>query len=361
MVNNIESTVISSRVRLARNLADQPFPNRLKDVRAARQIVRSVFEAASCVRNFRLSWMDVVTDTVAQSLCDDHLISPGLAANKRCGAVLIADEADDAASGSRYSVVTGEEDGAPKGKFSVMINEEDHLREQYIVKGLNLPYAYLKISAVDDELSKRLRFAFDPQLGYLTACPTNLGTGLRASVMLFLPGLTRRKKMNKIIRDLSELGHTVRGVYGEGSAAEGYMYQVSNEVTLGVSEDYILSEVQRTVLEIVNFEAYARKDLASGGRTADLKDACCRAYGILCNCEKVSFREFLRLASDVKLGIALGWLETEDFSAVDDFIASVRPSNLDVLLDESLEPFERDAFRAQKCREFFRCVTRAEL
>ena len=359
MVNNIESTVISSRVRLARNLADQPFPNRLTDVRAARQIVRSVFEAASSVRNFRLSWMDVITGTVAQSLIDDHLISSELAANKRCGAVLIADEAEDAASGSRYSVVTEGEDGAPKGKFSVMINEEDHLREQYIVKGLNLPHAYLKISAVDDELSKRLRFAFDAQLGYLTACPTNLGTGLRASVMLFLPGLTRRKKMNKLIRTISGLGHTVRGVYGEGSAAEGYMYQVSNEVTLGVSEDYILSEVQRTVLEIVNLEAYARKELASG-RQSDVKDACCRACGILRTCEKVSFREFLRLVSDVKLGIALGWLETDEFSAVDDFIASVRPSNLDVLLDESLEPFERDAFRAQKCREFFRRVGRTE-
>ena len=358
-MNNIESTVISSRVRLARNLADYPFPNKLTDVRAARQIVRSVFEAASSVRSFRLSWMGVISDTVAQSLCDDHLISPKLAQNKLSGAALIADESEEAAFGSRYSVVTDGEDDVRRGKYSVMINEEDHLREQYIVKGLNLPYAYFKISAVDDGLSRRLRFAFDPQLGYLTACPTNLGTGLRASVMLFLPGLTRRKKMNKLIRTISDLGHAVRGVYGEGSAAEGYMYQVSNEVTLGDREDEILSKVQRTVLEIVNFEAIARKELVSA-RPSDVKDACCRAYGILCNCEKLSFREFLRLVSDVKLGIALGFLETEDFSAVDDFIASVRPSNLDILLDETLEPFERDVFRAQKCRDFFGRVHRAQ-
>ncbi len=344
MINNIESTVASSRVRLARNLADHPFPDRLSDPIKAKQIVRTVFEAASGVRSFRLYSMDVITETVAQSLRDDHLISAELAKNKACGAALIAEE---------------EEEDPLHGKFSVMINEEDHLREQYIVKGLNLSLAYLKISAVDDELSKKLRFAFDAQLGYLTACPTNLGTGLRASVMLFLPGLTRMKKMSRLIREISRLGHTVRGVYGEGSAAEGYMYQISNEVTLGVDEDYILSEVQRAVLEIVNLESHARKELLASKPT-EIRDQCCRAYGILANCERVSFKEFLRLISDVKLGVALGFLETENFGAMDDFIAGMRPSNLDLLRDEPFDPVERDLFRAQKCRRFFRKIRRVE-
>ena len=246
-MNNIESTVVSTRVRLARNLGDYPFPSAFKNTAQGRKVIRRVYDAAARVRGFRLYTMNEISETVAQSLCDDHLISAELAANKSCGAALIDEEETDA--------------DAPRGKFSLMINEEDHLREQYIVNGLNLPLAYRKISAVDDELSKELRFSFDSQLGYLTACPTNLGTGLRASVMLFLPGLTRMHKMNRLTREISRLGHTVRGVYGEGSTAEGYMYQISNEVTLGVDEDYILSEVQRAVLEIVNLEAQARKAL----------------------------------------------------------------------------------------------------
>lgn len=337
MINNIQSTVVSSRVRLARNLADLPFPNRLQDVRKAKSIVKNVYEAASGIGLFHLYSMSEISDTVAQSLCDDHLISPELAANKICGAVVIAEEDGDL---------------MPGGKFSVMINEEDHLREQYIVKGLNLSYAYMQLSAVDDEFSKRLRFAYDPRFGYLTACPTNLGTGLRASVMLFLPGLTRKKKMTRLIREISRLGHTVRGVYGEGSRAEGYMYQISNEVTLGVDEEYILSEVQRAVLKIVNFEAHARKELCADGE-AEVKDECCRAYGILCNCETISYKEFLRLASDVKLGVALGFIDTNDFAVIDEFIAKMRPSNLDVLRDIPFETRERDLFRALKCRQFF--------
>ena len=239
MINNIESTVASTRIRLARNLEGYPFPNRLNDAEQAREIVRAVQAAASRIRSFRLYRMDVISEDVAQAICDDHLISAQLAANRAFGAALIDEEGD------------GED---PAGKFSIMLNEEDHLREQYILPGLNLPLAYRRLSAVDDELSKTLPFAFDRTLGYLTACPTNLGTGMRASVMLFLPGLTRTNKMDRLILEISQLGHTVRGVYGEGSAAEGYMYQVSNEVTLGVSEDYILNEVQRAALEMVNLE-----------------------------------------------------------------------------------------------------------
>ena len=208
MINNIESTVLSSRVRLARNLADYPFPGRLRDAAQAKEIVRAVYAAASRLRPFKLFSMDAISENVAQSIRDDHLISDELAANRAYGAALIDEE---------------DEEELPKGKYSLMINEEDHLREQYIADGLNLSFAYHKISAVDDELSRTLRFAFDEKLGYLTACPTNLGTGMRASAMLFLPGLTRMRKMNRLIREISRLGHTVRGVYGEGSASEGYM------------------------------------------------------------------------------------------------------------------------------------------
>ena len=344
MINNIESTVISTRVRLARNLADYPFPGKLRGKRQAKEIIRSVFSAASRLREFRLYDMGEISENVAQSICGDHLISAELVSNRRYGAALLDEE---------------DEPEGPNGKFSVMINEEDHLREQYIVRGLNLPLAYRKISAIDDALSKTLRFAFDKQLGYLTACPTNLGTGLRASVMLFLPGLTRMKKMNRLIREISRLGHTVRGVYGEGSAAEGYMYQISNEVTLGVSEDYILSEVQRTVLEIVNFEAQARKALLASDFTG-AKDRCCRAYGVLSNCERVSYQEFLQLVSDVKLGIALGFLNAKNFSSLDDLIAAVRPANINLYIDKPLTAEERDEYRAKECRSAMRAVRRRQ-
>ena len=335
MINNIESTVLSSRVRLARNLADYPFPGRLRDAAQAKEIVRAVYAAASRLRPFKLFSMDAISENVAQSIRDDHLISDELAANRAYGAALIDEE---------------DEEELPKGKYSLMINEEDHLREQYIADGLNLSFAYHKISAVDDELSRTLRFAFDEKLGYLTACPTNLGTGMRASAMLFLPGLTRMRKMNRLIREISRLGHTVRGVYGEGSASEGYMYQVSNEVTLGVDEDYILSEVQRAVLEIVNLESQARRALLAED-TVGIRDECCRAYGVLANCEKVSYSEFIQLISDVKLGAALGFLETEDFGAIDRLISSVRPANIGLLTDKPLTAAERDVYRAGECRK----------
>lgn len=339
-MNNIESTVVSSRIRLARNLADFPFPNRIESVRQAKEIIRIVSNAASRLGEFKLYYMDEITDSVAMSLRDDHLISEELASNKKYGAALI-DEGDF------------EESDRSFGKTSVMINEEDHLREQYIVKGLNLNTAFLKLSEMDDSLSKMMRFAYDAKLGYLTACPTNLGTGLRASVMLFLPGLTRMNKMNKLIREISRLGHTVRGVYGEGSAAEGYMYQISNEVTLGVTEDYILSEVQKAVLEIVNLEAQARRALVSEDYIG-VKDCCRRAYGILTNCEKISFSEFLKLVSDVRLGAALGFVALDDAYKIDDLIASVRPANIALLSDEELSSAERDILRAERCRAALR-------
>ena len=345
-MNHIDSTVVSSRIRLARNLADYPFPNRLSGVSQAKEIIRKVSAAASRCREFKLYYMDEISESVALSLRDDHLISAELAANKKYGAALI-DEGDSDSFG----------DGRAADKISVMINEEDHLREQYIAKGLNLETAYLRISEMDDALSRNIRFAYDAKLGYLTACPTNLGTGLRASVMLFLPGLTRMNKMNKLIREISRLGHTVRGVYGEGSAAEGYMYQISNEVTLGVSEDYILSEVKKAVLEIVNMETQARRALLSEDYIG-VKDGCRRAFGILTYCETISFGEFLKYMSDVKLGAALGFIPIESFSGLDDLIEALRPANISLLSDERLSAAERDILRAEKCREGLKALAR---
>lgn len=343
MINNIESTVVSTRVRLARNLAGHPFPNKLEPAEGC-EIVQTVAAEAQRLHPFKLYRMGEITETVAQSLCDDHLISSALAANCACGAALI-DEEDVRQDG-------------PRGKYSLMINEEDHLREQYIIRGLNLMLAFRRLSALDDELSKSVRFAFDKRLGYLTACPTNLGTGLRASVMLFLPGLTRTKKMKTVVNIVSGLGHAVRGVYGEGSAADGYMYQVSNEVTLGVDEGYILSEVQNSVLEIVNLESQARISLLDSDFDG-VKDECMRAYGILTNCYKISYNEFLRHITAVKLGAAVGFLSVKNFPALDDLTAELRPANVSLNFEEPLTPAERDKRRAAQCRAALKKLVRS--
>ena len=214
-------TVVSTRIRLARNLEGYPFPSHLQGEKQAKEIIRLVSSGLSRLDEFRLYYMDAVSDEQAVCMMENHLISPQLIKNKRFSAALINSEEN----------------------VSVMINEEDHLREQCIVKGLNLRLAYETMSEIDGQIGVSMKFAFDEQLGYLTACPTNLGTGLRASVMLFLPALTVNGIMPKVIRSISRLGLTVRGVYGEGSEAEGYKYQISNEVTLGVTEEEILSQV----------------------------------------------------------------------------------------------------------------------
>jgi len=328
MINkrDLDSTIVSTRIRLARNIAGYPFPSKLKSVEQAREIIRLVNTEVSRVGVFNLYYMNAITDVVAHSLMEDHLISADLIANKKHGAVLLDKEE----------------------KLSIMINEEDHLREQYIMRGFNLNKAYENVSAIDETLSNSISFAYDKQLGYLTACPTNLGTGLRASVMLFLPGLTRLNKMNNLIHSISKLGHTVRGVYGEGSAAEGYMYQISNEVTLGICEEEILSKVDKVVLEVVNLEARAREQLVKNDLIG-VKDECKRSFGILTNCEKVSFKEFLQLISNVKLGAALGYIDIKDISKIDDLIVAVRPANINVLNDAEVSVIEQDIYRAAKC------------
>ncbi len=205
--DNVSKTVVSTRVRLARNLEGYPFPSHLKDEKQAKEIIRLVSSGLSRVDGFtrpdefKLYYMDGISEEEALSLKENHLISPNLIKNRRYSAALINSDKS----------------------ISIMINEEDHLREQCIVSGLELRPAYEAMSKIDARISSSMKFAFDEQFGYLTACPTNLGTGLRASVMFFLPALTINGIMPKIIRSISRLGLTVRGIYGEGSEAEGYM------------------------------------------------------------------------------------------------------------------------------------------
>ncbi|MCI9407188.1 MAG: ATP--guanido phosphotransferase [Clostridia bacterium] len=327
-----DGTVVSTRVRLARNLEGYPFPSHLKSEKQAKEIIRLVSSGLSRLDEFKLCYMDAVSDEEAVCMMENHLISPKLIQNKRFSAALINGD----------------------GKISIMINEEDHLREQCIVKGLDLRGAYDTMSGIDSRISRSMQFAYDEQFGYLTACPTNLGTGLRASVMLFLPALTVNGVIPKMIRSISRLGLTVRGVYGEGSDADGYMYQISNEVTLGVTEEEILSEVEEVVLKVNELEEAERRNLINGDASLDIRDECMRSYGILTNCAKISTGEFVKLSASVKLGACLGYIDIPDVSAIDDLVIKLSPSNITAAAGKPLTPLERDVYRAQYSAKAFK-------
>ncbi|MBD5632399.1 MAG: protein arginine kinase [Clostridia bacterium] len=326
-------TVVSTRVRLARNIEGYPFPSHLKSEKQAKEIIRLVSSGLSRLDEFKLYYMDAVTEAEALSLKENHLISPNLISNKRFSAALINREEN----------------------VSIMINEEDHLREQCIVKGLDLRLAYDTMSEIDSHISSSMKFAFDEQLGFLTACPTNLGTGLRASVMFFLPALTINGVMPKVIRSISRLGLTVRGMYGEGSDAEGYMYQISNEVTLGVSEEEILSQVEEVVKKVCALEEAERESLKKLA-SLEIKDECLRSYGILTNCAKLSTGELTKLAANVKLGACLGFIKLDDVSLIDELVIKMRPSNINAAAQKQLTPTERDVYRAQYTGKYLKKI-----
>ena len=335
-MDNTCSTVMSTRIRLARNLEGYPFPSHLKSDKQAKEIIRLASSGLSRLEEFRLHYMDGISEDEAQSLIENHLISPALLNNRRRSAVLINHEES----------------------ISVMINEEDHLREQCIVKGLDLQFAYETMSEVDGCISGTMKFAFDEQLGYLTACPTNLGTGLRASVMMFLPALTINGVMPRIMKSVARLGLTVRGIYGEGSAAEGYTYQISNEVTLGVTETEILRGVEEVVLKICKLEETERERLATGVSALDIQDECLRSYGIPLNCAKLTTEELIRLAANVKLGAALGYIKNENVANIDELVVKMRPSNIMEAAAKKLTPLERDVYRAQYTGKFLRKISK---
>ena len=319
-----QGNIITSRIRLARNVKGYPF--RIKNASEAKEMVKKVNRALVRTDTFNLYFMSNISDIKAEAMKERHLISQNLIDNEECGAVLINQDES----------------------ISVMVNEEDHIREQCFMHGLRLTEAYTRLDKIDDDLAKNLDIAFDKKYGYLTACPTNLGTGMRASVMMFLPALTESGKIGALINEVSKLGLTVRGLYGEGSGSEGFMYQISNEVTLGVSEREILSEVEQTVMEICSAEReemerlYVKNELKTMDKTH-------KAFGILTNAVMLDYSEFLTHIAQVKLGAMLGMIaiSEEDFQVIDDLIVKVRPANVCEQYGRRLSALNRDLFRAE--------------
>lgn len=324
--------VLSSRIRLARNLDAIPFPQRMKEsdaerlLQAAEQGVREINLVGfqSKVELYRLA------DTPAldrQILVDKHLISPQQAKDSRAKAVAIS----------------GDE------SVSIMINEEDHLRIQVLAPGLQLQEAWRVASLVDDALEQKLQYAFDQELGYLTACPTNLGTGLRASVMMHLPGLVLTQQAGRLFHNLSQLGLVVRGLYGEGTEAAGHIFQISNQNSLGKAEEEIVANLESIVLKVIEMERQARQHLYREMRL-QIEDRVARAYGLLANARIITSEEAMRLLSDVRLGIDLGVLPKLNSQGMTELMVAMQPAFLQRSAGRELNPLDRDTKRAALIR-----------
>ena len=325
-LENVESILISSRIRLARNFAAYPFPQKMDDAQASDivYLVEQGLKGLDDFQDFQKYEIEELSEEEAALLQEQYLISSALRNEKRGAAFVFNDN-----------------------NVSIMVNEEDHLREQYIFKEPDLFKAYEHICAIDDALGSIFDFAFDKKLGFVTSCPSNLGTGMRASVMLFLPGLVWNGELKKILPTLKANGLTVRGAFGEGSTAEGYVYQISNERTLGMSEEEILDLMTQTTLDICHLESEARKEMLQSS-ALEIKDRCLRAYGVLRHCALLSLKECMAKLADVKTGIVLNFFKTKDLEEFDSFVDGLRPTAFKVenRLWEATET-ECDRVRAQ--------------
>ncbi len=315
--------IVTSRIRIARNLNNYSFPHNLTGNKAE-EVLNLVFNACDSIGSFNNYKLRNLKDEVLTEMLEDHLISNRLIENSNISGVSISNDSS----------------------VSIMINEEDILREQCTLPGLSLKKAYDIINDIDSELSLNLNFAYDPKLGFLTACPTNLGTGIRASVMMFLPGLTITKNIEQVINTVSKMGISVRGAYGEGSSATGYLFQVSNQVTLGKTEYDIIQNVESTVLKICELEKKAREQLLQLNEP-ELKDEVLRAYGILTNSYKISSQESLELLSKVKLGVSLDLIKLNNANVIDELLNSISATKINKISGKNLNGFERDVYRSE--------------
>lgn len=328
---NDKDLVISSRIRLARNLTKIPFPHKLNEEQS-KEIIKCVEDAFySCDINkeeFTTNYMWQKSELEREIFLERHIISKNLIENS-----------------SKSSFILDKDE-----TLSVMINEEDHVRIQCITAGLNLEEVYKQSDKVDNMLEKNLDYAFDEKLGYLTACPTNLGTGLRASVMLHLPAISLNNEMNGLLNAVSQVGMTVRGLYGEGSKALGNIYQISNQVTLGRSEEEIISNLRVLVNQIINEEKLARDKLMKGSKY-ELEDRMYRSLGILKSAILLSTNESLKLLSYVRLAVEMGIIKDVNKSLLNSILVEMQPANIQNKCNKALSSTERDINRAKFIRE----------
>ncbi|PYJ51052.1 MAG: protein arginine kinase [Verrucomicrobia bacterium] len=332
--------VISSRVRLARNLRSRPFPGWAKKAERT-SILELVRPRVEELPEMQDSFSESLQDLPAldrQVLVERHLISR-----------------EHAAKGVGSAVVINR-----RQTLSIMINEEDHLRMQSIRSGLQLKQAFKLVDKIDSALESKLEFAYDPRLGYLTACPTNVGTGMRASAMLHLPGLVLSELINQVIQAVSKIGLAVRGLYGEGTEAMGNLFQISNQTTLGEREDDIINRLSKVIETIIEKEHDARQVLLQK-KPNTLSDQIGRAYGVLTYAHAMASKEALNLLSIIKLGVDLGAFPEERRFSIDELFIETQPAHLQKTSQQKLNAEERDHLRAQIIRERLKLFPRPDI
>ncbi|MFH0938703.1 MAG: protein arginine kinase [Planctomycetota bacterium] len=321
--------VISSRVRMARNVRDFRFISKMNSS-----------ERAAC------------EDLIQQQIANSQAAQPGLYLQlHKLDAIdrkflverhLISKEHEDAQH--QRGVAVSEDESV-----AIMVNEEDHIRLQVLQSGFQLSEAWRICNQIDDALEHRLDYSFSSQLGYLTACPTNVGTGLRVSVMLHLPALVITRHIEKVFQAVAKINLAVRGLYGEGSEASGHFYQISNQVTLGRNEEDIVRNVEQVIPTIVGYEHRARQTLLANDRKR-LEDRVCRAYGLLKHAQLLPSDEAMMLLSALRMGVHLGLLNDLTMRVVNELFIFTQPAHLQKITGRALDPIERDIRRAEFVR-----------
>ena len=325
--------VISSRIRLARNLADFPFISRTTEADRA-EIEKTLHSHVTALQDsgkfprgtlyFNVGELEEVD---RQFLVERQLISREQAEGE----------------GARAAVID------PSERFSVMINEEDHLRFQVMHSGLDLGSTWQQINELDDLIEEQVTYAFSSKLGYLTACPTNVGTGVRVSVMLHLPALVITRQIEKVFKSLQKINLAVRGLYGEGSQAMGDFYQISNQITLGMTEEELTKKVADVIPVLIDYERQAREFLVRESRDT-LHDRVSRAYGILRTAQTISSEETMHLLSSVRMGVNLGLINDLEIPTINKLFIHTQPAHLQKLSGIELDKSDRDVERAAYLR-----------
>lgn len=330
--------VMSSRVRIARNIAGLPFPS-IASVEVSQKAVdmvrKSILESNSILsRDFDFVSLRNLSDVEKYILVEKHLISPDLVERAEVAAALINHNE----------------------QISIMVNEEDHIRMQCIFPGFQLDKAWELLNRMDDIVEESIEYSFDEHLGYLTSCPTNVGTGMRASVMMHLPGLVATNYINSVLHTISKVGLTARGLYGEGSEALGDIYQISNQITLGPSEEEIISNINIVVRQIMENERMARQALVQSNRL-EFEDRIWRALGILKHARKLSLQEFMSLLSQVRLGVDMGIINGIDVVMLNELMVKCQPAHLQAYIGRETSAEELDVARADRVRNELSKVT----
>lgn len=324
--------VLSSRIRLARNINNYKYPILFTN-EEAREIIYNVQQSLighkiDEIGNLELLIMDELQPLQKRVLVEKHLISPNLAETAAFGACLLSENEE----------------------VSIMINEEDHIRIQCLYPGFQIAEALKIANEIDDTIEEHVNYAYNEKIGYLTSCPTNVGTGLRASVMMHLPGLILTNQFNRIIPAINQLGLVVRGIYGEGSEALGNIFQISNQITLGKSEEDIVEDLKSVVGQLISQERSAREALAKTSNI-ELEDRVFRSYGVLANSRIIETKEAAKCISDVRLGIDMGYIQNISKNILNELMILTQPGFLQQYAGCTLRPHERDIRRASFIRE----------